>query len=81
MVEGMKIFSECLGALHQLHKLIVLYGHQPGRNIMTLESLLEPIPSDLGIFLIGWTDNVATIYLLVLVADAKHTPPSSALSP
>ena len=49
MIECMKVFSECLGALHQLHELIMLYGHQTGRNIMTLESLLELIPGDLGI--------------------------------
>jgi len=49
MIECMKIFSKSLGALYQLQELIVLYGYQTERNIMTLERLLELIPCDLGI--------------------------------
>ena len=49
MIECMKIFSKSLGALYQLHELIVFHGHQARRNIMTLESLLELILADLSI--------------------------------
>ena len=49
MIECMQRFSKTLGALYQLHEFSVFHGHQARRNIMPLESLLELIPSDLGI--------------------------------
>jgi len=49
VIESLQVFIQALIPLGQLHELCMLDCHETKRNIISLESRLELIPSDLGI--------------------------------
>ena len=49
VIESLQVFIQALVPLSQLHELCMLDRHETRRNIISSESRLELIPSDLGI--------------------------------
>ena len=49
VIESLQVFIQALVPLGQLHELCMLDCHETRRNVISPESRLELIPSDLGI--------------------------------